>query len=56
MPGLIVFLPEFDQAYPIISMLLMLLWVQSLDGSKTSPFYLGAVLFLQPFSPTISRS
>jgi hypothetical protein len=45
-PGLIVFLPEFDQAYPIISMFLILLWVRSLDGSKTAPFFMGAVLFV----------
>jgi len=46
LPGLVVFLPEFDQAYAVISMLMILFWINALDGSKTAPFYLGSTLFV----------
>jgi hypothetical protein len=52
LPGLIVFLPEFDQIYPLISMLLILLWVRTLRHAKTFSAYGwagGLVLFIAVF-------
>jgi hypothetical protein len=49
LPALLVFFPEFDQAYPIFSMLMILTWIKSLDGSNMQSAYLGAILFLATF-------
>ena len=54
MPVLVFFFPEFDQAYPVLSMLLVILWSRTLAtvDSKTwanSPILFGTVLFLASF-------
>jgi hypothetical protein len=52
LPTLTVFFPEFDQAYPILSMLLMLCWVKalSLDRASTKEACCaGIVLFVATF-------
>jgi len=52
LPALTVFFPEFDQVYPILSMLLMLFWVQAVDTSQEISkyaFYTGAILFVSTF-------
>jgi hypothetical protein len=52
LPALIVFLPEFDQIYPAISMLLILLWVRALQHAKSFSAYGwagGFVLFIAIF-------
>jgi len=49
LPAMTVFFPEFDQAYPIFSMLAILFWVRSLDARRSTWTYalaLGAVLFV----------
>jgi hypothetical protein len=51
-PSLTVFFPEFDQAYPLFTMLLMLFWVDSLaipPRSRRSAMLFGAVLSLAVF-------
>jgi hypothetical protein len=51
-PSLTVFFPEFDQAYPLFTMLLLLLWVDSLAiprRSRRSAMLFGAVLSLALF-------
>jgi len=48
-PALTVFFPEFDQAYPILSMLLILLWVEALESAENRvprAVALGLVLFV----------
>jgi hypothetical protein len=52
LPALTVFFPEFDQVYPILSMLLMFFWVWAVNnGAEASKyaFYTGAVLFVATF-------
>jgi hypothetical protein len=52
LPALTVFFPEFDQAYPILSMLLILFWVRAVRASPEVSrymFYLGVVLFVATF-------
>ena len=49
LPAPIVFLPEFDQIYPLFSMALALAWVRALDGSARAAIALGAVLAMAVF-------
>ncbi len=54
LPALAVFFPEFDQIYPIFSMLLILFWVKALDQSSRDAqlryaAYAGALLFAITF-------
>lgn len=52
LPALTVFFPEFDQVYPILSMLLIFFWVRALGASPGRARYAwcaGAVLFLASF-------
>ena len=49
LPALIVFLPEFDQIYPILAMLIVLTWVQALQGSMRCATLLGVTLFVATF-------
>jgi hypothetical protein len=52
LPALTVFFPEFDQVYPILSMLLMLFWVRAVNNAAEASkyaFYTGAVLFVATF-------
>jgi hypothetical protein len=52
LPALTVFFPEFDEGYPILSMLLIFFWVKALIASRAfsmSAVYLGAALFLATF-------
>jgi hypothetical protein len=52
LPAIIMYFPEFDQAYPIFSMLLILFWVRALDACQRWLWYaisFGAVLFLASF-------
>ncbi len=52
LPALIVFFPEFDQVFPIFSMLLVYAWVSALVRSTSRTryaLYAGAVLFLATF-------
>jgi len=52
LPALTGLFPEFDQVYPILSMLLMLFWVRAVNTSaevSKYAFYTGAVLFLTTF-------
>ncbi|HEY0232534.1 MAG TPA: hypothetical protein VGC55_14895 [Dokdonella sp.] len=44
LPATIVFLPEFDQVYPLFSMALALAWVRALDGSSRAAIAFGAAL------------
>ena len=50
-PALIVFFPEFDQAYPILSMFMMFCWVKALaiGESPTAALALGAATFVATF-------
>lgn len=49
LPALILFFPLFDQVYPICSMLMIVLWVRTLNGGGIRPAVsaasLGSVLF-----------
>ena len=51
LPALTVFFPEFDQIYPIFSMLLIFCWVKALDAESPSiyAFYAGSILFAATF-------
>jgi len=50
LPGLTVFLPELDQVYPLLSVLLILHWVTALDRvSSKHGLLFGAILFLATF-------
>jgi hypothetical protein len=52
LPGLTVFFPEFDQVYPVFSMLIILCWVRALaspDRWWKEALLLGAVLFAATF-------
>jgi len=46
---LIVFLPEFDQVYPLLAMLTVLTWVKALRGSRRCAIWLGITLFVATF-------
>jgi hypothetical protein len=45
LPALIVFFPEFDQIYPIFSMLMMTAWVKALRGSRRHALILAGTVF-----------
>jgi hypothetical protein len=52
LPALTLFFPEFDQIYPIFSMLLMLCWVKALSphlASRNMALWAGIVLFAVTF-------
>ena len=52
LPGLTVFFPEFDQIYPICSMLIMLMFVKALNTSSRWYEYalaMGVVVFIATF-------
>lgn len=50
LPSSVVFFPQFDQMYPSFAMLLILLWVRSLNGTKlTTAAMFGGLLFLATF-------
>ncbi len=50
-PALTLFFPEFDQVYPVFSMLLAIFWVKALATGEVAPaLATGAVLFLASFS------
>jgi len=49
-PALTLFFPEFDQVYPILTMLLAICWVKALEGpGAKAALGAGAVLFLATF-------
>ncbi len=48
-PAIVVFLPEFDQIYPIFAMLAVIAWVRALDGSRVAAVGFGVVLFVETF-------
>lgn len=52
LPALTVFFPEFDQVYPLFSMLLIVFWAKALGKSQArlpDASYAGAVLFAATF-------
>lgn len=52
LPGLTVFFPEFDQLYPVFSMLMILCWVRALAPPEhwwKPALLLGAILFASTF-------
>ena len=50
LPALTLFFPEFDQMYPLFSMLLAIFWVKALDSGDWKPAAgAGAMLFLASF-------
>lgn len=50
LPALTLFFPEFDQVYPILSMLLILVWVRALNAPQARRAILvGIVLFAATF-------
>ena len=49
LPALVVFFPEFDQSYPILAMLMIILWAKALAPSARHACYLGAILFVTFF-------
>lgn len=49
LPGLVLFFPEFDQGYPVLSMAMILFWAKALAGKATYAVYLGGVLFVATF-------
>ena len=56
LPALTVMFPEFDQAYPIFSMLLIWFWVRALDGtaqSRQHAVLAGGFSLWRRSSPTI---
>jgi hypothetical protein len=46
LPALIVFLPEFDQVFPALAMLLVLAWVRAAEGSRAQAVLLGLLAFV----------
>ena len=49
LPALVLFFPEFDQIYPICTMLMILFWIRALNRSPKYACYLGALLFATTF-------
>ncbi len=49
MPALILFFPEFAQAYPIASMPIAFFWIRSLQGRLLDGLWLGITLFAAAF-------
>ena len=45
LPALTVFFPEFDQIYPVFSMVMITAWVKALRGSPRHAFLFAAALF-----------
>src|SRR5690606_13279842 len=45
LPALVVFFPEFDQCYPILTMLLVTGWIGALRGSLARAAACGTVAF-----------
>jgi hypothetical protein len=48
-PGLVLFFPQFDQVYPIFSMLMIYFWERSLRKSRHNAIYFGLILFISTF-------
>jgi len=48
-PGLVLFFPQFDQVYPIFSMLMIYFWEMSLRKSTHNGIYFGLILFISTF-------
>lgn len=48
-PGVVLFFPQFDQVYPIFSMLMIHYWEMSLRESRHNVIYFGLVLFIATF-------
>lgn len=46
LPGLVVFLPAFDQIYPMLAMLVIFAWVRATEGSRIQAVTLGALVFV----------
>jgi hypothetical protein len=49
LPGIVVFFPEFDQAFPMLSMLLMIGWVKALEGQYRHALLLAFALIVSSF-------
>lgn len=49
MPGMVLFFPQFDQVYPLLSMALLLFWVRALRGGRYDCLYAGLILFVATF-------
>jgi hypothetical protein len=52
LPAVTVFFPEMDQAYPVLSMLLILFWCRSLESGRRTPreaVWLGVILSVTIF-------
>ena len=49
LPAVTVFFPEFDQAYPLLAMLMILLWARALRGSYADAALLGFIGFVSTF-------
>jgi hypothetical protein len=49
MPASILFFPEFDQIYPLLSMAIVILWRGALTGKKRAGAFLGGALFVAIF-------
>jgi hypothetical protein len=48
-PGVVLFLPQLDQVYPIFSMLMIYFWEIALRGSRRHALYLGFTLLIASF-------
>jgi len=53
LPALILFFPLFDQVYPICSMLMVLLWVRALNGTRMLPAVFAVTLGFVLFASTM---
>ncbi|MBN8728203.1 MAG: hypothetical protein J0H15_10965 [Xanthomonadales bacterium] len=49
MPALVVFFPEFDQLYPLLTMLIVAAWLSALEGSRVHALWVGVALFVATF-------
>lgn len=49
LPALVLFFPEFDQVYPLISMLMLILWDRALLRSAIASVWLGLWIFFASF-------
>jgi hypothetical protein len=49
LPALILFFPQYDQAYPVLAMLMILFWGKALEGDVRYAPMLGLVLFTATF-------
>lgn len=49
LPAFVLFFPEFDQVYPLISMVMLILWDRALHRSAMASAGLGLAMFLASF-------